>query len=125
MYTVTKTVGKGIRFPEDALFRDYKEFHYSDMISYAALNAMKGHPVIEIGDSKIAVKIACKKDVIGTPKAMDMLKEYGNDFADIIMEAIPKMSEKYQEFYQFFLTDRTLTGGAFPIVKQSKNPLSL
>ena len=108
-----KENAKGAVYPDEEFLQDYQDYDIGSLISTAGIDAVLGMRTREIGDSGIIVEIS---DTLARGEAgVEQLKKYTDNFVEIIKEAVPKMSQKYADFYQFFLDDYEKNGIIMPM----------
>lgn len=114
MFTIRKKENaKGAVYPDEEFLQDYQDSDIGSLISTAGIDAVLGMRTREIGDSGIIVEIS---DTLARGDAgIEQLKKYTDNFVEIIKEALPKMSQKYADFYQFFLDDYEKNGIIMPM----------
>lgn len=114
MFTIRKKENaKGAVYPDEEFLQDYQDADIGSMISTAGIDAVLGMGTREIGDFGIIVEIS---DTLARGDAgIEQLKKYTDDFVSIIKEAVPKMSQQYADFYQFFLDDYEKNGIIMPM----------
>ena len=116
MFNINRSLKKGVRYPDKELLCDYQGLHFADLVSTPAVQAMSGiDNTIELGDSGYWYKITFDLTLIGQPRK-NKLMEFCDKFAKEIEIALPRMSKKYKDFYQYFLEDKKRNGVKFPVV---------
>ena len=70
---------------------------------------------IELGDSGYWYMITFDLSLLGQSRK-EKLMEFCNKFAQEIEIALPRMSKKYKDFYQYFLEDKKKNGVKYSVV---------
>lgn len=116
MFNINRSLKKGVRYPDKELLGDYHGLHFADLISTPAVRAMSGiDNTIELGDSGYWYMITFDLSLIGQSRK-EKLMEFCNKFAQEIEIALPRVSKKYKDFYQYFLEDKKKNGVKFSVV---------
>lgn len=119
MYEIKRTLKRGVRYPDKELLYDYSGLSYTDLASTPAINAMRKNVVIELGDSGYWYQITFNPALTGT-LGQKKIMEYFEVFAREIEAAVPRMTEEYRVFYQYFLDDKRKNGITFRIRNHNK-----
>lgn len=116
MFNINRTLKKGVRYPDKELLCDYQDLHFADLVSTSAVRAMSGiDNTIELGDSGYWYMITFDLSLIGQSRKENLM-EFCDKFAQEIEIALPRMSKKYKDFYQYFLEDKKKNGVKFSVV---------
>lgn len=116
MFNINRTLKKGVRYPDKELLCDYQDLHFADLVSTPAVRAMSGiDNTIELGDSGYWYMITFDLSLIGQSRKENLM-EFCDKFAQEIEIALPRMSKKYKDFYQYFLEDKKKNGVKFSVV---------
>ena len=106
MFNINRSLKKGVRYPDKELLDDYHGLHFADLISTPAVRAMSGADnTIEFGDSGYWYTITFDLSLISQSRK-EKLMEFCDKFAQEIEIALPRMSKKYKDFYQYFLDEK-------------------
>ena len=100
-------------YPDEEFVNDFSDSDYGSFLSTPGVDLLiYGNCIKRLGDSDVFVEISStnKKGEAG----MEDFKQYAMDFLVIIKDAIPKMSEKYSAFYQYFVDDFNKNGLSMP-----------
>lgn len=103
-----------IIYPDADFLADYKDNDFGSFISTIQVEALIGMSVRRLGDSDIYISLTPTGNI--GEKGMEELKKVAKDILELSKEAIPKMTEGYAAFYQYFLEDFEKNGLVMPMV---------
>mgnify|MGYP006983164610 CR=1 FL=1 len=99
-------------YPEEDYLDDYMHSDFASFISIIQVEAIVGKNIRRIGDTGITIELT---DTGNTgEEGLNELKQVAREMIRISQKAIPLMSKKYAEFYNFYVNDFEKNGLVMP-----------